>query len=93
MRSALQRNSIQTPRLPTSRSGSPTSEKASSAARWPSQAHDRFKTKDPAAYNNTAWIYATQAKNLDEALALGQKAQELAPNAGAILDTLGFVHY
>jgi Flp pilus assembly protein TadD len=52
-----------------------------------------LKPNDPVAYNNAAWIYATQAKNLDEALALGQKAQELAPNNGSILDTLGFVHY
>jgi len=48
--------------------------------------------KAPQAYNNIAWIYATQAKNLDEALAMAQKAQEFAPNNGGVLDTLGFVH-
>jgi Flp pilus assembly protein TadD len=49
--------------------------------------------QSPVGYNNVAWLYARQAKNLDEALALAQKAQELAPNSGAVLDTLGWVHY
>jgi tetratricopeptide (TPR) repeat protein len=43
--------------------------------------------------NNVAFIYASQAKNLDQALTLAQKALELAPNNGSVLDTVGFVHY
>jgi Flp pilus assembly protein TadD len=49
--------------------------------------------KHAPAYNNVAYLYATQAKNLDEALALAQKARDLQPNAGTVIDTLGFVHY
>src|SRR5262249_7322994 len=49
--------------------------------------------KNAAPYNNIAYLYATQRTNLGEALSLAQKAQELAPNDGGILDTLGFVHY
>src|SRR5262249_5112278 len=49
--------------------------------------------KNPAAYNNLAWLYAVQGKNLDEALTMSQKAKELRPNDSSILDTLGFVHY
>jgi len=55
--------------------------------------------RDPRAYNNLAWIYAAQGKNLDAALSLAQKARELASSptqramVPGILDTLGFVHY
>ena len=49
--------------------------------------------KHAPAYNNAAYLYAAQAKNLDEALALAQKARDLQPNAGPVIDTLGFVHY
>ena len=48
---------------------------------------------DPRAYNNVAYLYAAEGKNLDEALALAQKAQDLRPDSSEILDTLGFVHY
>jgi tetratricopeptide (TPR) repeat protein len=48
--------------------------------------------KDPAPYNNIAWIYASQGRNLEEALSQAQWASELAPDNPAILDTLGFVH-
>ncbi len=45
---------------------------------------------DPRAYNNLAWIYYQQKKNMDQALTLACKAVELAPSAdqGAYRDTL-----
>ena len=49
--------------------------------------------KDAGAMNNTAYIYASQGKQLDEALTLAGKAQQLAPDNAKVLDTLGFVHY
>ena len=49
--------------------------------------------KEPAPYNNIAWIYASQGRNLEEALSQAQRATELAPENAAILDTLGFVHF
>ena len=49
--------------------------------------------KHAAAYNNAAYLNAAQAKNLDEALAFARKARDLQPNAGTVIDTLGFVHY
>jgi Flp pilus assembly protein TadD len=52
-----------------------------------------LRTKDPAPYNNAAWLHMLQGKNLDEALALAQRAHELAPENGGVLDTLGFAHY
>src|SRR4029453_13448393 len=48
---------------------------------------------DPRAYNNLAWVYAEQKRNLDEALSLAKRATELAPNDASTLDTLGWVHY
>ena len=48
---------------------------------------------DPHAYNNVAYVYAAEGKNLDEALALAQKAEDLRRDSFEILDTLGFVYY
>jgi Flp pilus assembly protein TadD len=48
---------------------------------------------DARAYNNLAWMYAEEKKNLDEALTLARRATELAPNSASVLDTLGWVHY
>jgi Tfp pilus assembly protein PilF len=45
-----------------------------------------------AAANNLAWIYAERGTNLNRALALAQRAQMLAPENPAVLDTLGVVH-
>ena len=39
------------------------------------------------AYNDLAWLYAEEQKNLDEALALTEKAIALDPEEGAYLDT------
>jgi Tfp pilus assembly protein PilF len=44
-------------------------------------------------YNNVAWIFASENRNLDEALSLAQKAIQLSPYNFGILDTLGFVYY
>jgi Flp pilus assembly protein TadD len=49
--------------------------------------------KEPAAYNNVAWIHASSGRNLDEALRQARKAHELSPNSAAVLDTLGYVHF
>jgi Flp pilus assembly protein TadD len=56
--------------------------------------------KDARAYNNVAWILASQGKNLDEALSQARKAEELVradkaqvASLPGVLDTLGFVHY
>jgi tetratricopeptide (TPR) repeat protein len=55
---------------------------------------------DPRPPNNAAWLYASRGRDLDEALSLARKAQELvtrnpsfATLRPGILDTLGFVHY
>jgi tetratricopeptide (TPR) repeat protein len=44
-------------------------------------------------YNQLAWLYAEDSNNLSEALSFAQKANEIAPRSGAILDTLGWVHF
>ena len=46
-----------------------------------------------AAYNNLAFMAAVRKDRLDEALGWAKKAAELAPQATALLDTLGWVHY
>jgi Flp pilus assembly protein TadD len=55
---------------------------------------------DARPYNNEAWLLATQGKQLDEALTLARKANELvgrdkalAQWVPAMKDTLGFVHF
>jgi tetratricopeptide (TPR) repeat protein len=45
------------------------------------------------AYNNLAWLYAQQGTNLDEAMTFAEKARELSPGDGDILDTLGLIYY
>src|SRR5206468_2396569 len=49
--------------------------------------------KDPRLLNNLAWLLVDRGRNLDEALTLAKKANELSPGSAAILDTLGWVHY
>ena len=44
-------------------------------------------------YNDLAWLYAEDSNKLDEALSFAQKANELAPRSGDVLDTLGWVHF
>ena len=45
------------------------------------------------AYNNLAWLYAQQGANLGEAMSLAEKAKELNPGDGNVLDTLGLIYY
>ena len=56
--------------------------------------------EDARGYNNGAWLLASQGKNLDEALGLARRANELVARdkdlvtwVPAMKDTLGFVHY
>jgi tetratricopeptide (TPR) repeat protein len=49
--------------------------------------------RNAAPYNNLAWLYVSAGRDLNEALRLAEQAQALAPDAPAVLDTLGFVHY
>jgi tetratricopeptide (TPR) repeat protein len=46
-----------------------------------------------AAANNVAFLYATYGGDLDAALALAQKAHDLAPNLIEASDTLGWIQY
>jgi len=46
------------------------------------------KTHDPRAYNNLAWLYYTNDKNLQEALELAQKAVELSEGKEEFRDTV-----
>jgi tetratricopeptide (TPR) repeat protein len=45
------------------------------------------------AANNVAFVYANHGGNLDAALALAQKAHDLAPNLVEATDTLGWIQY
>jgi Flp pilus assembly protein TadD len=49
--------------------------------------------RNPLGYNNLAWLYASNGRDLKEALNLAQQARALAPNVPTIIDTLGYVHY
>jgi len=56
--------------------------------------------EDARGYNNGAWILAQRGRNLDEALTLARKANELAARTKdqassmpAMIDTLGYVHF
>jgi len=44
-------------------------------------------------YNNLAYIYAEEERDLDEALSFAQKASQVAPKHPGIADTLGWVYY
>ena len=45
------------------------------------------------ALNYLAYTYAELGKNLDEAFALANRALDLQPNDGYILDTVGWIHF
>ncbi len=44
-------------------------------------------------YNQLAWLYAKQGKNLSKAMELAQKADKLLPGNASILDTMGWILY
>lgn len=44
-------------------------------------------------YNQLAWLYARQGKNLDKANALAHQADKLQPGNASILDTMGWIYY
>ena len=48
---------------------------------------------DAMSLNNLAWILSEVRKKPDEALPLATKAQQIAPESAAVLDTLGWVQY
>jgi tetratricopeptide (TPR) repeat protein len=49
--------------------------------------------EDANAYNQAAWLMGNTQKDLDEALRLAKKANELSPDNGAYLDTLAHVYF
>lgn len=44
-------------------------------------------------YNQLAWFYVKNDFNIDKALSLAEKAEQLQPNNSSILDTIGWIHY
>ena len=68
--------------------------KSRSGAKTTEEYEHSLQKGDPtgATANNLAWLYAQKGTNLDRALALALKAQMLAPQNPAVLDTLGVVH-
>lgn len=44
-------------------------------------------------YNQLAWLYAGKGVELEKALALAKKADELQPGNASILDTMGWIFY
>jgi tetratricopeptide (TPR) repeat protein len=50
-------------------------------------------SKAAVAANNLAWIYVAGGRNLDEALALAQTAQQQLPDEPNVNDTLGWIYY
>jgi len=60
------------------------------------QAFERALEIDPVsvlALNNAAYIYAEHLNDLDKALDYAQRAVEVSPNEGTVLDTLGWTLY
>jgi tetratricopeptide (TPR) repeat protein len=52
-----------------------------------------LKGDDTIALNNLAWVLAEGLDRPDEALPLAERAVQLAPRSGEMLDTLGRIHY
>lgn len=46
-----------------------------------------------AGHNQLAWFLARRGRNLEEALTLARRADELLPGNASILDTLGWIHH
>jgi len=53
----------------------------------------KLEGNDAVSLNDLAWILLEVRKKPDEALPLAAKAQRLAPSAGGVIDTLGWIHY
>ncbi len=66
--------------------------------RWPEAEGDLKKAVDiapeePTTLNYLGYSWAERGENLEEAFRLIEKAVALAPNSGAIIDSLGWAHY
>ncbi len=66
--------------------------------RWPDAEADLKRAVDiapeePTTLNYLGYSWAERGENLDEAFTLIEKAVALAPNSGAIIDSLGWAHY
>ncbi len=66
--------------------------------RWPEAEADlkravEIAPEEPTTLNYLGYSWAERGEKLDEAFALIEKAVALAPNSGAIIDSLGWAHY
>ncbi len=66
--------------------------------RWPDAEADlkravEIAPEEPTTLNYLGYSWAERGENLDEAFKLIEKAVALAPNSGAIIDSLGWAHY
>jgi Flp pilus assembly protein TadD len=53
----------------------------------------QLDSSNPDAANGVAWLLAEQGRDLDRALTLAKRAVRLRPDAGYIVDTLGWVYF
>ncbi len=53
----------------------------------------RLDSANPDAANGVAWLLAESGRDLDRALVLAKRAVRLRPDAGYIVDTLGWVYF
>lgn len=66
--------------------------------RWPEAEEDLKRAvaiapEEPTTLNYLGYSWAERGENLEEAFTLIEKAVALAPNSGAIIDSLGWAHY
>lgn len=66
--------------------------------RWPDAEADlrravEIAPEEPTTLNYLGYSWAERGENLEEAFRLIEKAVALAPNSGAIIDSLGWAHY
>jgi tetratricopeptide (TPR) repeat protein len=66
--------------------------------RWPEAEADlrravEIAPEEPTTLNYLGYSWAERGENLEEAFKLIEKAVALAPNSGAIIDSLGWAHY
>lgn len=57
------------------------------------QIYIKMEPKDPAGYNDYAYLLSEKNTQYKQAIELAQKAYELAPTDPAVLDTLGWAYY